>query len=72
VTIQMQEDSMSEKFLKLSEVLEQTGLARSTIYALMAAGKFPKQVKPTPHCSRWTASSVIEWQKAIMAKNISV
>jgi prophage regulatory protein len=31
----------TQKFLRLPEVLERTGLARSTVYALIAQHKFP-------------------------------
>ena len=53
---------MSSKILRLREVKEITGLSRSTIYAEMAKGKFPKQVQLTGNRSiGWHESVIIQW-----------
>ena len=49
-------------FLRIKQVQHQTGLARSTIYKLIAAGDFPFPVKPTPKCSAWVSSEVNDWK----------
>jgi prophage regulatory protein len=36
------------KFLRLPDVMERTGLSRSSVYELIAAGAFPKPVKLGP------------------------
>lgn len=36
---------MSEKFLRLPEVRQATGLGRSTLYRMIEAGKFPRPIK---------------------------
>lgn len=57
---------MEERILRLHEVVMMTGLSKSTIYAEIAKGGFPKQVKLTGNRSvGWLRSSVSEW---IMAK----
>ena len=53
-------------FLRIKQVQYQTGLARSTIYKLMAAGDFPIPVKPTSTCSAWVSSEVNNWKLSRM------
>lgn len=53
---------MSVRILCLKEVQRMTGLSRSTIYAEIAKGNFPKQVQLTGACSvGWYESAVIGW-----------
>lgn len=53
---------MSVRILRLKEVQRMTGLSRSTIYAEIAKGNFPKQVKLTGTRSvGWYESVVVEW-----------
>ena len=51
---------MKVKMMRLEAVKGQTGLSRSTIYSLVAAGKFPRQVVLTPggRCVGWLESDV--------------
>lgn len=50
-----------KKLLRLPDVKQATGLARSTIYALAAKGQFPKPVKLTPRVSAWDADAIDAW-----------
>ena len=53
---------MSLRILRLKEVQQMTGLSRSTIYAEIAKGKFPKQVKLTGARSvGWPESVIVQW-----------
>ena len=53
---------MAEKILRLSDVKNITGLSRSTIYAEMAKGNFPKQIQLTGARSvGWYASAINQW-----------
>lgn len=53
---------MRVKILRLKEVQHMTGLSRSTIYAEIAKGKFPNQVKLTGARSvGWHESAVAQW-----------
>ncbi|MEZ5548080.1 MAG: AlpA family transcriptional regulator [Pseudomonadales bacterium] len=53
---------MSLRILRLKEVQQMTGLSRSTIYAEIAKGKFPKQVKLTGARSvGWHESAINQW-----------
>jgi len=53
---------MDTQILRIQRVIFRTGLSRSTIYALMAKGEFPKQIKLTGARSvGWLETSVDEW-----------
>jgi prophage regulatory protein len=56
--------------LKLKQVQKMTGLSRSTIYAYIDKGAFPKQVKLGERCVAWIEDEVIEWiDTRIMARD---
>src|ERR1700722_19264735 len=46
------------RMLNLGEVIQQTGLKKTTIYKLQKLGRFPKSVRMTDHCVRWIESEV--------------
>lgn len=47
------------KLIRLPEVLELTGLSRSTVYKLKKLGLFPQPVKIGPHAVRWYLDEVL-------------
>ena len=49
------------KIMRLAEVIECTGLARSTIYKYIAEGTFPKQLSLGARNSGWLKSEVEDW-----------
>ena len=49
------------RLLRLRKVLEITGLYRSFLYRLIAAGKFPQPVRIGPRTVRWTLESILAW-----------
>ena len=51
----------SPRLLRLPEVRTRTGLPTSTLYALMADGKFPKPVKLSARSVAWPESGVTDW-----------
>jgi prophage regulatory protein len=51
----------ADRFLRLPEVSRRTGLSRSTLYRLAAAGAFPAPVKITARSSGWPESTVAAW-----------
>jgi len=51
----------SIKILTLKQVIEKTGLSRSTIYSLLAAGKFPKKIQLTPRRIGFRESDIDAW-----------
>lgn len=59
------DDSRTETLLRLPQVMARTGLSRSTIYALEARGRFPKQITLTGARSvAWIESEVAAWIRA--------
>ena len=54
-------EMLRKKIWRLPEVLNQTGLSRSTIYSLISQGAFPRQVKLGPRAVGWVADDVQGW-----------
>ena len=52
---------MSQKIIRLPAVLEKTGLSRSSLYRLIAEGKFPRQVKLSERSAGWFEGDVNQW-----------
>lgn len=52
------------RLLRLPQVMNLTGLSKSTIHREMNAGKFPRRVRLTSRSIAWRESEVIEWIKA--------
>lgn len=52
---------VSQRFLRLSQVMDRTGLKRSQIYLYMKMGLFPKSVKIGISSVAWLESEVEEW-----------
>ncbi|MDE0411667.1 MAG: AlpA family phage regulatory protein [Gammaproteobacteria bacterium] len=53
---------MNHRIVRLKEVQRMTGLSRSTIYAQIAKGRFPKQIKLTGDRSvGWHEQAVVQW-----------
>jgi prophage regulatory protein len=53
-----------DRFIKLKEVLARVGLSRTSLYELIKAGKFPKQIKLTNRSSAWSEQAVNAWMDA--------
>ncbi|MXW11031.1 MAG: AlpA family transcriptional regulator [Gammaproteobacteria bacterium] len=49
------------RFVRLREVMARTGLSRSTIYVMMAEGRFPKPVPLGERSVGWIESELEEW-----------
>ena len=47
--------------LRLNEVRRLTGLSRSHVYRLEAAGDFPRRIKLSTRASAWIASEIEGW-----------
>ena len=52
---------MADRHLRRPAVQELTGLSRSTIYAMMADGQFPRPVKLTGKAVAWPESKIVAW-----------
>ncbi|MER2096027.1 MAG: AlpA family transcriptional regulator [Pseudomonas qingdaonensis] len=49
------------RIIRLKEVIDSTGLARSTIYKYIAEGTFPKPVSLGDRCVGWVDTEVHDW-----------
>jgi len=52
---------MNQKLLRLPQVKTITGLSKSTIYARIGDGTFPKQIPLGPRLVVWVESDVQNW-----------
>jgi prophage regulatory protein len=52
---------MSNKFLRLPQVLDRTGLSRTTLYLRISEGEFPKQVSLGARSVAWVEAAVENW-----------
>jgi prophage regulatory protein len=59
---------MVQSILRRPDVERATGLPRSSLYALIAAKKFPKPIKLGGKSSGWLEAEIIEWQRARAAE----
>ncbi|MEO5686943.1 MAG: AlpA family phage regulatory protein [Burkholderiaceae bacterium] len=50
-------------FLRVQSVVRMTGLARSTIYEMMAEERFPRQVRIGARAVAWRRADIFEWSK---------
>jgi prophage regulatory protein len=54
-----------EELWNLGKVVARTGLSRSTLYAYIAQGLFPKQRQLGPRRVAWLASEVLGWMNSL-------
>ena len=52
---------MSIKLIRLRDVMECTGLARSTIYKYISEGTFPKSVSLGSRVAAWVENEIQDW-----------
>lgn len=55
---------MTDRFIRLPEVIERSGLSRRTIYRKMAAGEFPRSVALGDNAVAWRESELLAWMQA--------
>ncbi|WP_208644189.1 AlpA family transcriptional regulator [Vreelandella andesensis] len=52
---------MSMKLIRIKDVMERTGLARSTIYKYINLGQFPQPIKLGTRAVAWVESEIDTW-----------
>lgn len=57
------------KLLKRKQVEEASGLSRSSIYQMMAEGRFPKPLKVGRRAVRWSEEDLKQWQEALLEQS---
>ncbi|MGC0155592.1 helix-turn-helix transcriptional regulator [Chromobacterium vaccinii] len=54
-------NSNTSYMLRLPDVMKVTGLSRSSLYALIKQGQFPRQIQLGPRTVAWLSSDVDSW-----------
>ena len=54
-------NSIYQKLLRLPQVKATTGLSKSSIYARISEGTFPKQIPLGPRLVVWVESDIQNW-----------
>ena len=54
-------DAMHKQFLRIDDLTSALGLSKSTIYALISAGEFPRQIRLAQRAVGWSAQEIEEW-----------
>jgi len=67
INVQQVQTNAEDRILKRRQVEARTGLPRSSLYAAIAAGTFPAQIKLTAKSVGWLESDVIGWISARVA-----
>ncbi len=49
------------RMIRLKEVKRRIGLSRSSIYALVKQGSFPRQIQLGPRSVAWLESDIDDW-----------
>jgi prophage regulatory protein len=55
------ESNVTTRLMRFPEVKQVTGLCRSQVHAMIAEGRFPKQIKLSTRASAWVAEEVYSW-----------
>lgn len=55
------------RFLRRATVQDVTGLPESSLYRLIADGKFPKPIKLSEHRVAWLEDDIANWQAERLA-----
>ena len=62
---------MTERLIRRPEVERIVGLSRSSIYDMMASGKFPKQIRIGARAVGWRESQIQKWVALRIAASLS-
>ena len=54
-------NNLQHKLLRLPQVKSNTGLSKSSIYARISEGTFPKQIPLGPRLVVWVESDIQKW-----------
>ena len=52
---------VTDRLLRMAEVIEITTLSRTTLYRLLGESKFPRPVMLSEHSPRWRESDIQAW-----------
>ncbi|MBU3015655.1 AlpA family phage regulatory protein [Poseidonibacter lekithochrous] len=52
-------------FLRITEVMKKTGIAKSTIWLWVKEDKFPKPIKLSPRITVWEEEKINNWMSRL-------
>lgn len=53
-------------FLRITDVMKKTGIAKSTVWLWVSKGKFPKPIKLSPRITVWEEDKINKWMSTMM------
>ena len=56
---------MTRKLLRRTQVTERYGIPKSTLYDLIATGRFPRPIKLSARCVAWRIDDLINWEEGL-------
>ena len=56
---------MTDRLIRLPEVIQITSISRTQIYRLIAAGTFPKQRRISHKVAAWKESEIAAWVDSV-------
>ena len=59
--LSMPDEQISLRILHLPQVIERTGLSRTSIYMAISEGRFPKPIHLTERAVGWIDSEIDDW-----------
>jgi len=59
---------MNMKLIRIKEVMNRTGLARSTIYKYISEERFPQPTKLGPRTVAWVESEIENWINSLISQ----
>ncbi|OIN83813.1 helix-turn-helix transcriptional regulator [Francisella sp. TX07-6608] len=62
---------LNRKIMRIKEVVEVTGVSRSTIYRWVDKGIFPKYVKLSPTSTGWYAEDINNWLESLRNSEVA-
>ena len=60
-------ESDNPRFLRLNQVVEKTGISRSTVYLYLNQGRFPRPVHISERLVVWVEDEIENWMKERIA-----
>jgi prophage regulatory protein len=60
----MKNDVTNDRLIRIGEVINRTGLGRTSIYVMAKRGDFPRPVKLGPRASAWSTAAINSWIEA--------
>lgn len=61
----MTHEPKSRQLIRMLDVMDMTGMARSTIYAKIKEGQFPRPLKISHRHVAWDKQDVVAWIEAL-------